>query len=310
MSNLGKNGSLGLARLAAAMFLALMLAGCATVRHGGAPEPAFNYEKDLQDLETLFAPAASIAAVGANPTDAARNSFMDGRIALYNIRYIRFVRDLGVDKQHLDAATDILILGLSVAGASTGALRAKTNLATAAAAVTGTKIAIDKHFYFDKTIQALVSTMNAQRKTIMVRMIDGRSKTVSEYPLLRVLDDLSDYELAGTLIGAINVLQADAADKEKNADEVLRTLVIPTEAELAEKRKLAKALTSLNANTPSNLERINKILKERKVIAADIKVFGEAVGTLLKAWRADSNALVNLPDWRKAISTAGVTIQD
>ena len=310
MSNLGQYGCLSLARLAGAMLLALMFAGCATVRHGGAPEPAFNYEKDLQDLETLFAPAASIKAVGANPTDAARNSFMDGRIALYNIRYIRFVRDLGVDKQHLDAATDILILGLSLAGASTGALQSKTNLATAAAAVTGTKIAIDKHFYFDKSIQALVSTMNAQRKTILVRMMEGRMKTVIEYPLTRVLDDLSDYELAGTLIGAINILQADAADKEKKADEILRTLVIPTEAELAEKRNLAKALTSLNANTPNNLERINKILKERKVITADIKDFGEAVATLLKAWRADSNALANLPDWRKAISTAGVTIPE
>jgi hypothetical protein len=308
MSNLEKNGSLGLARLAGVMFLVLMFAGCATVRNGGAPEPAFNYEKDLQDLETLFAPAASIAKIGANPTDAERNSFMDGRIALYNIRYIRFVRDLGVDKQHLDVATDILILGLSLAGASTGALRSKTNLATAAAAVTGSKIAIDKHFYFDKTIQALVSTMNAQRKTILVRMTNGRSKTVDEYPLTRVLDDLSDYELGGTLIGAIGILQADAADKEKKADEALRTLEIPTEVEIAEKRKLARALTSLKANTPGNLESINKILKERKVITADIKDFGEAAKTISKAFGEDP--LVNLPDWRKAISNAGVPIPD
>src|SRR5258708_6418303 len=133
------------------VFLAsVLLAGCATVRNGGAPAPAFNYDQDLRDLETVFAPAANIARIGANPTADARNAFIDGRLALYNIRYVRFVRDLGVDKQHLDAATDALLLALSLSSAATSAIRAKTNLALAAAGVTGAKITIDKHFYFDK----------------------------------------------------------------------------------------------------------------------------------------------------------------
>ncbi|MDP2606153.1 MAG: hypothetical protein Q8S00_26725 [Deltaproteobacteria bacterium] len=290
------------------MSLALIFAGCATVRYGGAPEPAFNYEKDLKELEELFAPAASIKEVGANPNDTKRNSFIDGRIALYNIRYVRFVRDLGVDKQQLDAASDILLLGLSLAAASTGSLRSATNLATAMAGVTGARITIDKHFYFDKTIQALVSTMNAQRKLILVRILSGRSKTITEYPLTRALDDLSDYEQAGTLLGAINTLQADAADNEKAADKELRKLELPTRTQFEEKEKLATALESLGDDTPKNLETINKILTELGFIQADKTDFTDAARTLSDRWR--EARLATLQKWRTALKNASVDVKD
>lgn len=284
----------------------LALTGCATVRNGGAPEPSFSYDKDLQDLETLFAPAASIASIGANPTDVARNRFIDGRLALYNIRYVRFVRDLGVDKQHLDAATDALLLAINLSSAATSAVRAKTNLALVAAGVTGGKITIDKHFYFDKSIPALVSTMNAQRKQILVEILKGRAKNITDYPLTRALDDLSSYEQAGTLIGAIGILQADAAVKEKAADAKIRDLEVPTGDQLAEKKRLGAALATLATNSPENLKKINSVLSGRRGTAVDIKDFNEAKQTLSTDFRTDD--LLNLSIWRSAISAAGIPI--
>src|SRR5438874_6849334 len=68
----------------AALLVAFLVASCATIQNGGAPEPAFNYDKDLKDLEEMFAPAASIAAMGPHPTQEVRNNFIDGRLALYN----------------------------------------------------------------------------------------------------------------------------------------------------------------------------------------------------------------------------------
>jgi hypothetical protein len=294
--------------LAILVLWVVLLSGCATVRHGGAPEPAFSYEKDLKELEELFSLAASIKEVGANPDETKRNSFIDGRVALYNVRYLRFVRDLGVDKQHMDAATDILLLGLSLAAASTSSLRAATNLATVTAGVTGAKITIDKHFYFDKTIQALVSTMNAQRKQILVRILAGRSKTIVEYPLTRALDDLSDYEQAGTLIGAINILQSDAADKEKSADKELRKLELPTKSQFEEKEKLAIALESLHDETSENLATINKILKDLGFIQADMTAFKDAAIMLSDRW-LDAR-LATLPKWRTALKNSGVSVKD
>lgn len=306
MARLKIQGHDYLTRLLFGFVVVLTLVGCATVRNGGAPEPSFSYDKDLQDLESLFAPAASIANLGANPNENARNSFIDGRLALYNIRYVRFVRDLGVDKQHLDAATDALLLAINLSSAATSAIRAKTNLALAAAGVTGGKITIDKHFYFDKTIPALVSTMNAQRKQILVEILKGRAKSIADYPLTRALDDLSSYEQAGTLIGALGILQSDAAVKEKAADEKIRDLEIPTVDQAAEKRRLGAALASLAVDTPENLKKINSVLAGRKGTAVDIKDFNEAKRTLSTDFREDD--LLNLPLWRKAISAAGIPI--
>lgn len=295
-----------LAKLFPGFLIALLLTGCATVRNGGAPEPAFNYDKDLQDLETLFAPAASIANIKANPTQDERNNFIDGRLALYNIRYVRFVRDLGVDKQHLDAATDALLLAINLTSAATSAIRAKTNLALVAAGVTGGKVTIDKHFYFDKSIPALVSTMNAQRKLVLAGILTGRGENMTDYPLTRALDDLSTYEQAGTLIGAISIVQGDAAAKEKAADQTIRDLVVPTPDQSAEKKRLGAALASLATDSSDNLKKINLILTKRKGSTVDIKDFREARRTISSEFRDDS--LLNLPLWREAIESATVPI--
>lgn len=293
-------------KLLLGLFFTFCLTGCATVINGGAPEPAFNFDKDLKDLETLFAPAANIAKISANPTQTERNGFIDGRLALYNIRYVRFVRDLGVDKQHLDAATDALLLGINLSSAATAAVRAKTNLALVAAGVTGGKITIDKHFYFDKTIPALVSTMNAQRKQILADILKGRGQDIIDYPLTRALDDLSTYEQAGTLIGAIGTMQADAAVKERAADQIIRELELPTPDQSTEKKKLGAALVSLRTESVENLKKINEILTSRKGITVDIKDFKEAKRTISQEFLHDS--LLNLPLWRKAIESAHVSI--
>ena len=290
------------------LFVALLCSGCATIRNGGAPEPAFNYENDLKDLETLFAPAARIENLGTNPSLFARNNFIDGRITLYNIRYVRFVRDLGVDKQHMDAATDILLLAINLSSAATSAIRAKTNLALLASGITGGKITIDKHFYFDKTVPALIATMNAQRKNILVEILKGRAKSMADYSLTRALDDLSSYEQASTLIGAIAILQADAAEKEKVADEGIRTLEVPTLDQTAEKKRLGASLSSLRTDSPEHLKSINAILSARRGNTVALQSFTEALTALSAEFRNDP--LENLPLWRKAILRAGVLIAD
>ncbi len=306
MARLKIRGNDYIIRLLLGFVVAFTLAGCTTLRNGGAPEPSFSYDKDLQDLEALFAPAASIAKIGANPNENDRNSFIDGRLALYNIRYVRFVRNLGVDKQHLDAATDVLLLAINLSSAATSAIQAKTNLALIAAGVTGVKITIDKHFYFDKTIPALVSTMNAQRKQILVEILKGRAKTIADYPLMRALDDLNSYEQAGTLIGAIGILQSDAANKEKAADENIRSLELPTEEQAIEKNKLARALMTLYTYSSQNLKKINYVLTVEQGTPVDIKDFYEARRTLSKDF--EKSSLLKLPLWKIAIDAAGIPI--
>jgi hypothetical protein len=84
--------------------------GCTTIFHSGAPEPSFDVNKDLEQLAKQFAPGDSITNFFQNPSEAARNKFIIGRITLMNIRYIQFIRKLTSERQLLDSATDMLVL--------------------------------------------------------------------------------------------------------------------------------------------------------------------------------------------------------
>ena len=88
-----------------------VLSGCATIQHGGAPISRSISRMTSRTLTDTFGPKASITKYYQPGGDkrSARDEFIDVRLALYNIRYLQFIRDLGVDKQHLDAATDVLL---------------------------------------------------------------------------------------------------------------------------------------------------------------------------------------------------------
>ena len=283
-----------------AILCVALLSGCATIRNGGAPVPAFNLDNDIKALEANFGPSASISKFYETSGDKkdARDEFIDGRLALYNIRYIQFIRDLGVDKQHLDAATDIFLLGVGLAGTLTGGVMAKTNLAALATLTTGSKISIDKHFYFEKTVPALVATMNAQRKAILIRIIEGRKLSVDGYPLAQALTDLYDYEQAGTLIGAINTIQADAGIKGADRDKKIRNLQTATARQIADMRSFNPAVAAL-VNDSTKLAEVNGVLKAIGAQKSDFKIFPDAAEALENAFRDASPG--DVEKWRSAL---------
>src|SRR5262245_32851672 len=85
-----------------AVAMAGLIAGCSALRYGGAPEPSFDVDKDLEQLAKEFEPAASISEFYKNPSVDARNKFVTGRMTMMNIRYIQFIRSLTSEKQLLD----------------------------------------------------------------------------------------------------------------------------------------------------------------------------------------------------------------
>ena len=272
--------------LAALLTGAALIGGCSTVRNGGAPTESFKIEDDIKALEEAYGPSASIKKYyEATDKKSARNEFIDGRLALYNIRYIEFIRNLGASKQQLDAANDILLLGLNIAGTLVGSTQAKTNLAAAAALVTGSKTAIDKHFYFEKTVPALIATMNAQRKAVLLKIMAGRkTESVDEYPLGQAIADLYEFEMAGTLLGAIDAIQADASVKGAELDDKIIQLAAATPDEIAQTKKINAAIAALSSNS-ENLSDINRVLKEIGAPKSDFTSFDEAKKAIRQAFK-------------------------
>src|ERR1035437_5100372 len=183
-------------RAAATAMLALillLLCGCQTFKNAGAPDASFDIDKDLKQLAKHFGEADTISAFYNAPSAEARNRFIAGRLVMMNIRYIQFVSKTTSEKQLLDSASDILVLSLNLAGTSVGGAAAKTVLAGIAAGVTGSKVVVDKTFFYEKSIPALVATMNAQRKQVLIPILEGAKKSLEEYPFDQAVTDLHAY---------------------------------------------------------------------------------------------------------------------
>jgi|GEM_PF-2986311 len=205
--------------MAAVLLGILGLSGCETVGSGGAPKLSYNVDEDLAAHEKHFSSAAKLDEIYKNPTEAKRNEFIAGRLVLINIQYLRFIKKTTSEKQCIDAATDILVLSLNLVGTTGVTTDTKTILHAISAGLEGSKTTVDKHYYYEKTVPALVAAMNAQRKNVLKTLIVGRGKSLDEYPFEKALCDLYDYYMAGTFAGAIQTIQVDAGVKEAQADE-------------------------------------------------------------------------------------------
>ena len=249
---------IAMGKLIVALLICCVLQACSTMRSGGAPEPSFDIASDLEKLAKEFETGSNISGFYGTPPDGrkdARNHFISGRLVQIDLRYLQFIKALTTDKQQLDSATDIVNMSLSLAGTLVGGVRAKANLAAAATGVGGTKSIIDKDYYYEKSIDALVATMNAKRKEVLVGIMTGLAAPIDQYPFERAVTDLQLYYLAGTLSGALQFIHSEAVQSETGSNKelkVLYKLAIPTPAQVSDLERLtdfigAKDLTIDNA---------------------------------------------------------------
>jgi len=226
--------------------------GCANLHYAGAPPPSYDVDQDLKQLAEHFKPATAIEAYYAlrPPTREARNKVISARLVMINLEYLKWLRTVIADKQLLDTATDVLNLSLNLAATVTGGETAKTVLSAVAAGISGSKTSIDKHYFYEKTMPALVAAMNAQRKTVLERILGGMNSSLEDYSFEQGITDVYEYYQAGTLTGAITAIQADAGSKEKKADEKILTLIRPTPEEIAAVEALKPVWKRLNKQIP------------------------------------------------------------
>jgi hypothetical protein len=252
------------------MLVGSMLVGCSTIRYGGAPEPSFDIDKDLDELSREFAPSVSIETFFKNPSKEARDKFITGRVTLANIQYIKFVRQLTSERQLLDSAASMLTLGLNLAGTAVSAAGTKTILSAIAASVTGSKEVVDKNYYFEKTIPVLVGQMNAERKRALVPILEGMKNDLSMYPFGDAVNDTHNYYQAGTFTGALQRIQADAGAKEKKADDDLDNLRKSTFGEDKAAKRIIKwiwpdGLPPKGKENTANVEALRKWMDKEEI---------------------------------------------
>ncbi len=196
-----------------------LLTGCTTFTEPFAPPQSFDTDADIKALETKFGTASSITGYydGAKNKDT-RNKFISGRLALINLHYILFIREFAADKAQLDTALDIMQLGVDLTITVVGGESVKALLGAASAGITGTRVSINKNFFFEETVPALITAMNAARKEALFPILRGIEADLTGYTFATALSDLQAYYFAGTFLGGLQAIQKDAGAKEAAVD--------------------------------------------------------------------------------------------
>ena len=157
-----------------------------------------------------------------------RNEYMTKRIAQIDRGYIDYKQQLYSQRVGSAVGIDVATMTLAGAAAAVSDVGTKTGAAAIAALLTGTKTSIDKNVYFDRTLPALLSQMDALRAEARAHLNAGALLPADRYSLSQADADLSDYRQAGTVPRAISAVTNQAGQAQAAAEKVLRDR-LPTE---------------------------------------------------------------------------------
>ena len=174
-------------RFAVLFVSALALGGCAAALKG-FPDRVADTDQELADLQRFM--GSEVIGEYATATGAKkrliRDEYVNARITAIDLHFGEFEKALFREGVGAGIATDWIKLALGGAGALfAGPSQA---LSAAAAGIEGAKASFDKQAFFANTITTLFAAMDANRKTIRVKIIQqldrgrtalGRSKPLS-----------------------------------------------------------------------------------------------------------------------------------
>ncbi len=202
-----------------------VFSGCGQQQRPGFPAQSYDQKQLIEDLETKFDLPTKIRryydqkpALALSELKIRRNEIIISRITLINLHYNQFVADASFRRQMMDFGADIADLGVDLATTVVGSAATKTILGAISAGITGSQASVHKNFYFEKTVSAIVATMNASRKQALIPILTGQQRGVDSYPLGQALSDLDNYYFAGTFLGALNAILLEAGENEKAAN--------------------------------------------------------------------------------------------
>ncbi|MFD0326791.1 hypothetical protein [Lysobacter gummosus] len=106
-------------------------------------------------------------------------------MAVCDIRYMEFRHEIVANRKHSRAASNALSLMTDVAATLTDSAGVKNNYIALSVLIQGGNNIYDKDYMFDRTLDALVAQMDANRKTKLLDIRRAMTKDIVEYPGLR-----------------------------------------------------------------------------------------------------------------------------
>jgi hypothetical protein len=188
----------------------------------GYPEQKVHIGAQIKDLSKMVNDQEKILpAIDANKDAAARNRYIYNYVSLCDLEYDVFLKRLTGVKNGVDGVSQIAVGAMGATGALVGGGTGQI-LNAAVAATTAASVAVDKTYFYNTTMPAIVSAMNAERQTVYVDISKGLSETYDQYPIAVAIRDLERYYLAGTFVNAQSVIQKESGAKSQTATDALK----------------------------------------------------------------------------------------
>jgi len=207
------------------IFLALVMAGCAST--GGYPDRPESVKAKLASLQKkYFLPGTDVLDAydglrTAQEKKTYRDAVVYGRLLALDMQFSLFKKTIYREATDSNLSLDVLGVGVGAAGAATTSADASRILSALSGGISGTRTAINKDLYYEKTMPALLALMDADRLKIRAQILRGLTQEVSVYPLGRALSDLEDYYQAGSIPGAIAAVVSTAGQTQASANTAL-----------------------------------------------------------------------------------------
>ena len=157
--------------------------------------------------------------------------------------------------------------------------------------------------------------MDANRKTVLVKIRQGLGQSVANYPLTHAMADLEDYYNAGTIPGALTGINADSGAKGEIAVIDLRKITAGTVTKEAFDRRKALINTIDGLDKEQAIALLPKIEAEfpeikpfmaaytDEVRAADAETGGKAKKLLKQAVPLTAKSRNDADKWQAAIDS-------
>jgi hypothetical protein len=244
------------------LFLILPLEGCLHIQRPAVPPTLTRkalQEYTVAEFQTDYAGYKTAVASGQYDQAVVRRDAMINRVSVDIERnYREYEAALHTTRATTDIAGDITELGIAATASVMGDAGITELLAASLTAFKGSRLSVDKNYFREKTTEALIAKMQAQRDRIRNRITEKMSSLgVRQYNFEEAWKDLVQFFYAGTLPGGIQALTNDAgadATAVRKETEALDELRVASQQDVtsavsvrSEYEKLHKEVQSENA---------------------------------------------------------------
>jgi hypothetical protein len=233
-----------------AMAFLPMMSGCASFDGSAKPVIPVGQIIKIADKYDIDKSLIAIADISDDHgKQVFRNRVIAINMAAIDARYMEFRTDLSRQIKGGNFGLDTAILGLTGVGALAGKTTANI-LSAGAAGLTGTKSALSKDVYFERTLPVLLTSLETRRLKIATEIVKRmRNENANGYTLDEAFLDLNRYQMASSLDGALEQLSSDASARQVTEQRKYDIIFDACEPDDATTALWPQIFTSLNEVT-------------------------------------------------------------